>query len=200
MTPFEIIGAPITLWVAPIGTAFPVINAAPAVAWTRIGTNGDRNYEVGGITVNHARSYDKVRTAGATGPVKAFLTEEDLMFSLTLLDLTLEQYQIAMNGNTITTVAPATGIPGTKRMGLSEAPGLTREYALLARGISPYNEALPMQFEVPRCYQSGSPSPVFRKGGTGAGLALQFTALENLSATNAEERFGVIRAAHLPGL
>lgn len=200
MTPFEIIGAPLTLWVAPIGTAFPVINAAPAAGWTRIGTNGDRNYESGGITVNHARSYDKVRTAGATGPVKAFLSEEDLMFGVTLLDLTLEQYQIALNGNTITTVAPATGVPGTKRIGLSEAPGKTREYALLARGLSPYNEALPLQFEVPRCFQSGTPAPVFRKGGTGAGLALQFTALENLAATNDEERFGVIRAAHLPGL
>ena len=200
MTPFEIIGAPLTLWVAPLGTAFPVINAAPAVAWTRIGTNGDRNYEAGGITVSHTRSYDKVRTAGASGPIKAILSEEDLMFGVTLLDLTLEQYAIAMNGNTITTVAPATGIPGTKRIGLSEAPGLTREYALLARGLSPYNEALPLQFEVPRCFQSGSPEPVFRKGGTGAGLALQFTALENLAAVSAEERFGVIRAAHLPAL
>lgn len=200
MTPFEIIGAPLTLWVAPLGTAFPVINAAPAVAWTRIGTNGDRNYEAGGVTVSHSRSYDKVRTAGATGPVKAFLSEEDLMFSVTLLDLTLEQYAIALNGNTITTVAPATGVPGTKRIGLSEAPGLTREYALLARGLSPYNEALPLQFEVPRCFQSGAPKPVFRKGGGGAGLSLQFEALENLAAASAEERFGLIRAAHLPAI
>jgi len=200
MTPFEIIGAPLTLWAAPIGTAFPIISAAPGAAWTRLGTNGDRNYENGGVTVNHSRSYDKVRTAGATGPVKAFLSEEDLMFGVTLLDITLEQYAYALNGNTITTVAPATGVPGTKRIGLSEAPGLTREYALLARGLSPYNEALPLQFEVPRCFQSGSPQPVFRKGGSGAGLALQFTALENLSATSAEERFGLIRAAHLPGL
>ncbi|MCX9146620.1 hypothetical protein [Erythrobacter sp. WG] len=200
MTPFEIIGAPLTLWVAPIGTAFPTISAAPGVGWTLVGTNGDRNYENGGVTVTHRKTYDKVRTAGATGPVKAFLSEEDLMFGVTLLDITLEQYALALNGNTITTVAPATGQPGTKRIGLSEAPGLTKEYALLARGLSPYNEALGMQFEIPRCFQSGAPAPVFRKGGTGAGLALQFEALENLAATNAQERFGVIRAAHLPGL
>ena len=200
MTPFEIIGAPLTIWIAPVGTAFPVINGAPAVAWVRLGSNGDRSYEAGGVTVSHAKSYEKVRTAGASGPVKAFLTEEDLMFSVTLLDMTLEQYAYALNGNTVTTVAPATGIPGTKRIGLSEDVGTTREFALLARGLSPYNEVLPMQFEVPRCFQSGAPSPVFRKGGGGAALALQFEALENLAASIAQERFGVIRAAHLPAI
>lgn len=200
MTPFEIIGAPLTLWVAPIGTAFPTIAAAPGAGWTKLGTNGDRSYENGGITVTHGKAYDKVRTAGASGPVKAFLTEEDLMFGVTLLDLTLEQYQFALNGNTVTTVAPATGQPGTKKIGLSEDVGRTKEYALLARGLSPYNEALAMQYCIPRCYQSGAPAPVFRKGGTGAGLALRFEAMEDLTATNAQERFGYILAAHLPAL
>jgi hypothetical protein len=200
MTPFEIIGAPLTLWVAPVGTAFPTISAAPAVGWTRLGTNGDRNYEAGGVTVQHSKSYSKVRTAGASGPVKAFLEEEDLMFRVTLLDLTLEQYQNALNGNTITTVAPAAGQPGTKRIGLSEDVGRTAEFALLARGLSPYNEALSMQYEIPRCFQSGAPEVVFRKGGTGAGLQLTFEALENLAAANAQERFGVLRAAHLPAI
>jgi hypothetical protein len=199
MTPFEIIGAPLTLWVAPVGTVFPLINAAPAVAWVRLGTNGDRNYENGGITVTHSKTYNKVRVAGASGPVKAFLDEEDLMFGVTLLDITLEQYAYALNGNTITTVAPATGVQGTKRIGLSEDVGVTREFALLARGLSPYNEVLSMQYEIPRCYQSGAPSPVFRKG-VPAGLSLQFEALENLAAATAQERFGVLRAAHMPAL
>lgn len=200
MTPFEIIGAPLTLWVAPVGTAFPTISAAPGVGWTRVGSNGDRSYENGGVTTTHAKTYSKVRTAGASGPIKAFLEEEDLMFGVTLLDLTLEQYQLALNGNTVTTVAPATGQPGTKRIGLSEDVGVTREYALLARGLSPYNEALAMQYCIPRCFQSGAPAPVFRKGGTGAGLALQFEALEHLTATTPQERFGYILAAHLPAL
>lgn len=200
MTPFEIISAPLTVWIAPVGTAFPTIAAAPGAGWTRVGTNGDRSYENGGVTVTHSKTYEKIRTAGASGPVKANLSEEDLMFGLTLLDITLEQYQLALNGNTITTVAPASGQPGTKRIGLSESVGRTKEYALLARGLSPYNEALAMQYCVSRCFQSSSPAPVFRKAGGGAGLALQFEALENLAATNEEERFGYILAAHLPAL
>lgn len=199
MTPFEIIGAPLTLWVAPVGTAFPAIAAEPGAGWTKIGTNGDRNYESGGITTTHSKTFNKVRTAGASGPVKALLDEEDLMFGVTLLDLTLEQYQLALNGNTITTVAPGVGAPGTKKIGLSEDVGRTREYALLARGLSPYNEALAMQYCVPRCFQSGSPAPVFSKSGA-AGLALQFEALEDLSTNIAQERFGYILAAHLPAL
>ena len=153
-----------------------------------------------GITTTHRKTYDKVRTAGASGPVKAFLSEEDLMFGLTLLDLTLEQYQLALNGNTVTTVAPASGQPGTKKIGLSEDVGRTKEYALLARGLSPYDETLAMQYCIPRCFQSGAPAPVFRKGGTGAGLALTFEALEDLTAANAQERFGYILAAHLPAI
>jgi hypothetical protein len=200
MTPFEIIGAPLTLWLAPVGTTFPVINAAPSEDWVKVGTNGDRNYENGGVTVTHGKTYDKVRTAGASGPVKAFLTEEDLMFGLTLLDITLEQYQLALNGNAITTVAPGSGTQGTKKIGLSEDVGRTKEYALLARGLSPYNEALAMQYCVPRCFQSGAPAPVFRKGGTGAGLALRFEALEDLTTETAQERFGYILAAHLAAL
>src|SRR3546814_5012065 len=42
---------------------------------------------------------------------------------------------------------------------------------------------------VPRCYQSGSASPVFNKG-VPAGIALQWAALEDLDATSDDERFG----------
>ena len=56
-----------------------------------------------------------------------------------------------------------------------------------------------MQYCVPRCFQSGAPAPVFRKGEP-AGLALQFEVLEDLSAINEEERFGHLIAGHLPAL
>lgn len=193
----EVIGAPLTVFIAPINTAFPTIGAAPAAGWVRLGTNGDRNYDNSGVQVQHAKSYSKVRTAGASGAVKAFLTEEDLMFRVTLLDVTMEQYAYALNNNTVTTTAPASGQPGNRAIGLSEDVGRTAEFALLARGISPYNPALFMQYEIPRCFQSGAPQPVFRKGEP-AGLLLQFEALENAAATNAQQRFGVLRQAHLP--
>lgn len=196
----EIIGAPMTLWLAPVGTAFPTIAAAPAGTWIKVGTNGDRNYEAGGVTAMHSKTFDKVRTAGASGPVKAFLTEEDLMFRVNLVDITLEQYKLALNGNTITTVAAGVGTPGTKKIGLSHNVGSPTEYALLVRGLSPYNEALAMQYCVPRVFQSGAQEVVYRKGGTGAALALSFDALEDEDAASVQERFGYILAAHTPAL
>ena len=32
------IAAPYTVWVAPVGTAFPLPSEAPGVSWTKVGT------------------------------------------------------------------------------------------------------------------------------------------------------------------
>ena len=199
MTPYEIIGAPLTVWIAPIGTAFPAVDAAPAGEWLKLGTNGDRNYSADGVTVAHSKTYQKARPAGATGPVKAFLDEEDLMFRVTLWDLTLEQYAYALNNNTVTTTAAGAGTPGTKKLGLSQSVGRTAEFALIARGLSPYDENMAAQYCVPRCFDSGSAEIAYRKS-VPAGLALEFTALEDLAAANEEERFGYIIAQHQAAL
>lgn len=188
MTPYEIIGAPLTLWLAPVGTAFPLIDAAPAGTWVKVGTNGDRNYDEAGVTVTHGETFAEVATAGSTGPVKAFLTAESLKIALTMLDVSLEQYAIALNDAAITSTAAGAGTAGFKKVGLSQGENVVT-YALLARGVSPYGDGMSAQYEVPRCYQSAQAAPVFRKG-VPAGLQLEFTALEDATAANAAERFG----------
>lgn len=198
MEPYEIIGAPFTLWLAPVGTAFPLIDAAPAVAWKLVGTSGDENYSEDGVTIQHSQTINKVRTAGTVGARKAMRDSEDMMISLTLYDMSLEQYALALNGNAVETTAAGIGTAGFKTLGLSRGEEVT-VYALLARGPSPYAPGMNAQFEVPRCYESGSPQPVFRKGQP-AGLALQFDALEDPDAASADERFGRLIAQHLAAL
>lgn len=198
MQPYEIIGAPLTVWLGPVGTAFPLVNAEPSVSWVMVGTRGDRNYSGEGVTVAHQRTFQKARPAGATGPVKAWLDEEELMFRLVLWDISLEQYHRALSSNTLSTVAAGTGTAGYKKLGLSHGAGV-QEYALLARGVSPYDEAMVAQYEVPRCYQSGNPEPTYRKG-VPSGLALEWTALEHLAASSSQERFGRIIAQHAAAL
>jgi len=188
MTHFEIIAAPFTLWLAPVATAFPLLSAAPGAGWTKVGTSGDRNYSDDGVTVAHSQTLETARPAGATGAVKAWRTEEELVISLTLWDMTLEQYAAALNGNAVATTAAGTGTIGTKTIGLSQGREVTA-YALLARGPSAYDDGFLSQYQVPRCYQSGNPQPVFSTAGP-AGLELEFTALEDLAAAVAEERFG----------
>lgn len=194
MTPYEILAGPLTLWLAPTGTAFPVIGAAPGVGWTKVGTNGDRNYSEDGVTVQHNQTIEQARPAGALGPVKAFRSAEDLMVTVTMWDMTLEQYLFALNNATVTTTAAGAGTPGYKKIGLSRGKDIAC-YSLLARGNSPYGDAYTGQYEVPVCYQSGNPAPQYRKA-TPAGLAMQFTALEHAAAANDSERFGRLIFQH----
>ena len=193
--PLEILAAPITLWLAPVGTAFPLVTAAPPVAWVRVGTSGDASYDEDGLIVSHVQKIETVRAAGTTGPIKAFRTEEDLMISLKLMDISLEQYAVAMNAATVTTTAAAVAVPGVKRMPLMRGQNVTL-YALLARGlISAYGDNFLGQYEVPRVFQSDNPKPVFKKGKP-ATLDLEFTALEDLSAASPLERFGRLTSQH----
>jgi len=192
--PFEIIGAPFTLYLAPIGTAFPAVDEDPAVGWSLVGTNGTRNYSDDGVTLSHSQKIDQARPGGTTGPVKAWRSEEDLMIALTLWDMTLEQYQYALNGVAPATTAAAAGAAGFKQVGLSRGVEIT-QYAALFRGESPYGAGYNAQYEVPRCYQSANAKTAFKKG-VPAGLELEFTALEDLDATSDDERFGRFIAQH----
>lgn len=194
MEPYEIIGAPLTLWLAPVGTAFPLIDAAPAGEWTLVGTSGDENYSEEGVTVSHSQTFSQARPAGSMGPRKAWRTEEDLRVSLVLWDLSLEQYATALNGVAVTTTAAGAGAAGFKQIGLTQGENVAF-YALLARGVSPYGDGFNAQYEVPRCYQSGNPTPTYRKG-TPSGLTLEFTAFEDPAAASAGERFGRLVAQH----
>ncbi len=194
MKPFEIIGAPLTLWLAPEGTAFPLLGAVPAVAWVKVGTSGVSSYSEEGVKVKHTQKIETARPAGSTAPVKAWRTEEDLMIALTLWDLTLEQYATALNKASVATTAAGPGTPGRKTVGLTQGIEVT-SYALLARGTSPYGDSWEAQYEVPRCYQAASPEIAYAKGKP-AGLELEFAALADLTAATPAERFGRLVAQH----
>jgi hypothetical protein len=195
MRPFEVIAQPFTLYVAPIGTAFPAVDVDPSGSWSKVGSSGDLNYTEDGVTVTHNQTVEMWRALGSTGPRKAFRTEEELHIALMLADLTLEQYALAMNYNTVTTVPPDVDSVGYKKLGLSRGLEVPQR-ALLVRGSgSPYGDGLPMQYEVPVAVQIGEPEVVFTKGEP-AGLALEFMALEDPDASTTAERFGRIVAAN----
>jgi hypothetical protein len=190
--PFEVISAPYRMYVAPVGTAFPDVgdeeNDSSFDDWTLVGTSGDLNYDRGaGVVVEHPRSITKWRSVGDAGSRKAFLTEEDLMVGLTLVDLTLEQYAHALNYNTVSEDS------GRRTIGLSHGFTIVTR-ALLIRGPSPYGDGLNMQYEIPRAQQEGAPSVALAKPGEPAGLALKWSAMVDSNATSEAERFGRIVA------
>lgn len=193
--PFEIVAAPFTVWRAPVGEAFPAINAAPAGNWSMIGTSGDRNYSEEGVTVVHGQTIAQSRVLGSTGPVAAWRTGEDQLVRFTLWDMSLEHYRNAINLNPVSTVAAGSGTAGHKALNLYRGLDVTL-MALLVRGdVSPAGAGFKTQYQVPVCYQAGSPEPVFRKGNP-AGLALEFATLEDPDASNPAERFGKLIIQH----
>lgn len=181
--PHEIVAFPLTVYVAPTGTAFPAINAAPAGAWFLLGTSGARNYDEAGVNVTESQTVETFTGASSTAPRKAFRTAEGLVLGFTLVDLTPEQYAKVLDDVAVTNVV---GPPGHKAF--AQLRGVdVKTYALLARGESSVDNALNMQFEWPTVFQSGDPAPAFSKGAP-AGLAVEFTALEVVA-----NAFGTVR-------
>lgn len=190
--PLEIVSAPFEVYVGPVGESFPDTDETPGGNWVLIGTSGNLNYTEDGVTVSHQQTIEKFRAHGSTGPRKAFRTEEELMISFTLADMTLENYKHALNQNTVTDVAAAAGVPGYRH--INNYQGLdVDQRALLVRGVdaSPYQAGAEIQYEVPVCYESGSKELVSSKG-TPMALSLEYTALEDPNAASEGLRFGRI--------
>lgn len=186
----EIIISGAKIYLAPDAEAFPLLDDAPAGNWALLGTGGDLNLGEEGITVSHEQTLSKKRTLGSTGPIKVVRSEEELIISGVLSDLSVEEYAKIMNGVTLTDTAAAAGTPGVRDITLRQGPAVTT-FTLLIRGenISPYGGTWSVQYDVPVVYQSGNPSPVFNKTDS-ADLAFEFTALEDPNAATAAERFG----------
>lgn len=190
--PLEIIAAPFDVYRAAVATAFPAIQSNPAVAWTKIGSNGSLNYDDGeGVSIVHEQEFSEFRALGDAGVRKMFRVKEALRIKLKLYDITLEQYKAALNDNTITATSASSGVAGQKKLGLSR--GFTvATMALLIRGnVSPYGTAAAWntQYEIPIAVQIGSPEVIYKKSEP-VGLALEWMALVDTGASSSDERFG----------
>ena len=193
-TPLEIVAAPFTVYTAPLGTAFPLIDAAPAVAWVLVGTSGTLNYREDGVTVIHNQTTELIRMLGETGPIKALRTEEMLVIQFILADISLDQYKHALNFNAVTDTAPSSGVAGHRAIDLRLGLDVISR-ALLVRGVgaSPHLVSTNIQYEVPVAVNIAEPEVVFQKGDP-AGLDIEFVALVDPNAASASKRLGVLRA------
>lgn len=170
--PFEILLAAAEVYWAPYGTAYPIINVAPAAAWTLIGTAGSLNRTEDGVTITSSQELFDVRVDGSPYPIKEARLSEELLIAFTMLDMTLEHVRLAFNNNAVTTLV---GPPATKHMQL-ERGSLVTNFALLMRHPSPYNDVLKMQWELHKVSHRGTSEVNFRRTAP-AGVRMEFTAL-----------------------
>ncbi len=186
--PFEILVGPASIWVAPVGTAFPDVDAAPAVDWVSLGKTD------GGVTVTHMRETAEHMVDQSAMPQKMTLTSRRESIKFKIAEITPETYATVIDDATVTTVPAASGVAGEKSfpLGANSLPCM----ALLLRGPSPVMDAY-MQYEYAVVHPTGDVELAFTKDGKTV-LPVEFRAMED--PDNAGQ-FGTCRiqtAAALP--
>lgn len=176
--PFEIIAAPLELYAAPTGTDFPAVDEEPAAEWKIVGKSGTRNYDEDGVTVTHSQTISAFTPAGATVPRKVWRTEEGLVIAVNIADLSTEVYAKALNEAVVTTVAASATKAGEKSIKMFRGLQVAT-FALLARGLSPEDESMFAQYEVPIVYQGSDSIEITYRKGEPAMVSLEFTALSD---------------------
>lgn len=172
--PYEVLAGPFTVYVAPVATAFPDVDVAPGVGWTKLGTTGDHNYEESGVTVALAPGYSEFTPAGSTAPTKVWRVSESLKVSFNLVDMSADQFAKVLND---ATASDLTG-PARTEVALLQGHEVSL-FALVCRKTgSASGDSLNTQFQVPLCYNAGQPSMVGKKGEPMA-IAVEFTALKD---------------------
>ena len=84
------------------------------IAWTPIGASAS------GATVRFSRSTNDITIEEQINPVDIATTSVDPRIEVTLAEDTLETMKLAYGGGTITTVAPATGVPGYRELTIAQ--------------------------------------------------------------------------------
>jgi hypothetical protein len=158
--PHEVIAAPLTVYLADVGTSFPDVGEPQAsfpVGWTLLGTEGDRNYTDAGVTLDHGEEVFDFVPAGSTMASKRFRTAESFLLSLELADLSPTMYALAMNDATVTD-------PGDHKLFSLYRGDQVNAFAVIARGDSSVDNALTMQYEFSRAFVSVAGEITFNKG------------------------------------
>lgn len=178
--PHEVVAAPLTLYLAPVGTAFPAIDETEAEfdpAWEKLGTEGDNNYDDDGVTLSHEEETEDFKPAGSTMPVKRFRTGESHMLGLNLVDIGPTAYAKVMNDAEITQVAAGSGVAGEQTFSVYRGDQVA-SFAVLARGMSSVDNDLNAQFEVSKAFVSVNGEVTFKKG-TPAALPVEVLATKH---------------------
>lgn len=185
--PYEVIGAPFEFFIGPAGEPRPALNIAPAGNWVQLGLRGKNSFSEEGVKMNSPAAYNYFRGYGSAAPIKAFRSEEDVMFQSSLADLTPESLANAFNQ-----LAEDVVESGFKRqMNLSRGLSVLTA-ALLMRGPSPYMDEGTSQFWVPNACNVSSPEISVRRDNATI-YALEWRAVFYSLATAGEE-MGVYEA------
>lgn len=176
--PHEIVAAPLTVYLAPVGTAFPAIDDEEAafVTWEKLGQQGSKNVGEDGVNVEHGETTEDFTPAGSTMPIKRFRTAESFLISLELVDISPETYAKVMNNATVTQTPQGVGVAGESEFSLFRGDQV-EAFAVLARGPSSVAEGGYFHYEFSRAFVSVNGTVTWNKG-TPARLPIEIMAVK----------------------
>lgn len=153
---------PADVYAAPVGTAFPALDAAPGASWVLLGTQGSRNISEDGVIVRRNVDTSLIMALGTTMPRKAAVTSAGVEVEFTIMDQTAEQLAFAFGAlpEDVVSVGAGAGTIGYDTLDIPTAP-VPVERAILVRWTDPTSG--PCQFEIKRAIQMGSAEMTFSK-------------------------------------
>ena len=175
--PYALINGPVTIYIAPTGTPMPEISEDPPAIWEQLGVNGPKSYGEDGVTITPESTESEIMVLGSTAPQKVFRTEEHLLLTVSLKDITIETLAKAMNNAAVTDVVAATGTGGYRSMPMLRGSDVTT-VAVLVRGKSSYGDGFNAQHRIPMGYVASVGGFTYEKGDA-AMVELEIRALEH---------------------
>src|SRR3972149_5840857 len=97
-SPYEIMTGVGRLYIADVGTAWPLVTATPGAGWRDLGDTQD------GVQVTMDQEIEQIFVDQEQGPVKEGRTQETMTIATSLAEVTLENLADVLGG-TVTTVA-----------------------------------------------------------------------------------------------
>jgi len=169
---YQLLIGPGRIYVAPLTTAFPLIDASPSTSWLDLGETYD------GVSITPSEDIADVYVDGRTGPVKATRTKEGLEIKTKFAAITVENLAKFLSGS-LNDVAPGAGIAGYRSTALHRGL-VVNEYSILLRGKSPYGD-FNAQYQIPRAYFKFDGALELKKGAP-TQIPVSMIALEDLNA------------------
>lgn len=181
MEAYELLTGVGEMFIAPAGEPKPALGSAPGGNWVSLGVTD------GGVKVTKTQTIEKHRVDQRVGIVKAHRTEEGQTVETSLAQATLENY-VNVVGGSVTDTPPGVGTIGVRTV-KNYRGKVVEEFALLFRGDSPYGANFVGQYYVPRGFMDDDVETEYQKEGKTL-IPVKFEAMEDLSAVDAEDRFG----------
>lgn len=136
----------------PDNTAIFTSTTWETAGWTVAGATNE------GFKVNFEKSTTQIMIEEQSTPVQETIESANVGIEAELAEATIENMKLAWNGSAITTVAAASGVPGTKKMTLTD----TVQYWAVALETKNLN-GFARRILVPKMTAVGSGETVFRR-------------------------------------